>query len=152
MIKFTLPVLAKLGFAAERIYTTLKNRMKCGLGKCGRCNIGATYVCKDGPVFTAARWAGCRRSSNLWSRARAWESLKKMSQPEASAGRSEAGKPAAQRVGVYLLQAAGSASDGLDLQRVAEIAAHLPGVCAVRTLRPSGALHPEQLASEFATG
>jgi NAD(P)H-flavin reductase len=54
MIKFTLPVLAKLGFAAERIYTTLENRMKCGLGKCGRCNIGATYVCKDGPVFTAA--------------------------------------------------------------------------------------------------
>jgi len=50
---------------------------------------------------------------------------------------------------VYLLQAAGSASDGLDLQRVAEIAAHLPGVCAVRTLRPSGALHPEQLASEL---
>jgi NAD(P)H-flavin reductase len=47
-------VLAKLGFAAERIYTTLENRMKCGLGKCGRCNIGATYVCKDGPVFTAA--------------------------------------------------------------------------------------------------
>jgi len=54
MIKLTLPVLAKLGFAAERIYTTLENRMKCGLGKCGRCNIGSTYVCKDGPVFTAA--------------------------------------------------------------------------------------------------
>ena len=55
MIKFTLPVLAKLGFPPERIYTTLENRMKCGLGKCGRCNIGATYVCKDGPVFTAAQ-------------------------------------------------------------------------------------------------
>ena len=54
MIKFTLPVLAKLGFPPERIYTTLENRMKCGFGKCGRCNIGATYVCKDGPVFTAA--------------------------------------------------------------------------------------------------
>ena len=72
-----------------------------------------------------------------------------MSKPEASAGRSEAGKPAAQRVGVYLLQAAGSASAGLDLQRVAEAAAHLPGVCVVRTLRPSGALHPEQLAGEL---
>jgi len=55
MIKFTLPVLLKLGFPEERIYTTLENRMKCGLGKCGRCNIGATYVCKDGPVFTAAQ-------------------------------------------------------------------------------------------------
>jgi sulfhydrogenase subunit gamma (sulfur reductase) len=54
MIKFTLPVLSKLGFAEEQIYTTLENRMKCGLGKCGRCNIGPVYVCKDGPVFTAA--------------------------------------------------------------------------------------------------
>lgn len=55
MIKFTLPALTKLGFPGERVYTTLENRMKCGLGKCGRCNIGATYVCKDGPVFTAAQ-------------------------------------------------------------------------------------------------
>jgi sulfhydrogenase subunit gamma (sulfur reductase) len=55
MIKFTLPVLAKLGFAGDQIYTTLENRMKCGLGKCGRCNIGPVYVCKDGPVFTAAQ-------------------------------------------------------------------------------------------------
>jgi NAD(P)H-flavin reductase len=53
MIKFTLPVLVKLGFKQEKVYTTLENRMKCGLGKCGRCNIGCTYVCKDGPVFTA---------------------------------------------------------------------------------------------------
>ena len=53
MIKFTLPVLVKLGFPNDRIYTTLENRMKCGIGKCGRCNIGSTYVCKDGPVFTA---------------------------------------------------------------------------------------------------
>lgn len=55
MIKFTLPVLQKLGFDLENVYTTLENRMKCGLGKCGRCNIGGTYVCKDGPVFSAAR-------------------------------------------------------------------------------------------------
>ena len=53
MIKFTLPVLEKLGFKQEKVYTTLESRMKCGLGKCGRCNIGCTYVCKDGPVFTA---------------------------------------------------------------------------------------------------
>ncbi len=53
MIKFTLPVLEKLGFKQEKVYTTLENRMKCGLGKCGRCNIGCTYVCKEGPVFTA---------------------------------------------------------------------------------------------------
>lgn len=52
MIKFTIPVLKKIGFKDTDIVTTLENRMKCGLGKCGRCNIGAVYVCKDGPVFT----------------------------------------------------------------------------------------------------
>jgi NAD(P)H-flavin reductase len=52
MIKLTFPVLEKLGFEHNMIYTTLENRMKCGFGKCGRCNIGSTYVCKDGPVFT----------------------------------------------------------------------------------------------------
>lgn len=55
MIKLTLPVLAKLGFAPEQIYTTLENRMKCGVGKCGRCNVGKVFVCKDGPVFTLAQ-------------------------------------------------------------------------------------------------
>lgn len=53
MIKFTLPVLEKLGFSPSNIFTTLENRMKCGFGKCGRCNVGNVYVCKDGPVFTA---------------------------------------------------------------------------------------------------
>lgn len=52
MIKLTMPVLTGLGFPASDIYTTLENRMKCGVGKCGRCNVGNVYVCKDGPVFT----------------------------------------------------------------------------------------------------
>jgi sulfhydrogenase subunit gamma (sulfur reductase) len=52
MIKFTLPELAHLGFSSADTYTTLENRMKCGVGKCGRCNVGSLYVCKDGPVFT----------------------------------------------------------------------------------------------------
>ena len=55
MIKYTFPVLARLGFRDEDIYTTLENRMKCGFGKCGRCNVGKVYVCKDGPVFTLAQ-------------------------------------------------------------------------------------------------
>jgi len=54
MIKFTFPVLQKLGFTDETIYTTLENRMKCGVGKCGRCNVGEVFICKDGPVFTYA--------------------------------------------------------------------------------------------------
>ena len=55
MIKLTMPVLAKLGFTPDQIYTTLENRMKCGVGKCGRCNVGKVFVCKDGPVFTLAQ-------------------------------------------------------------------------------------------------
>ncbi len=51
MIKFTLQGLLELGFSKERIYTTLELRMKCGIGKCGRCNVGDKFVCKDGPVF-----------------------------------------------------------------------------------------------------
>jgi NAD(P)H-flavin reductase len=54
MIKFTLQALEKLGFAPEQIVTTLEKRMKCGIGICGRCNIGDKYVCVDGPVFTLA--------------------------------------------------------------------------------------------------
>jgi NAD(P)H-flavin reductase len=55
MIKFTFPKLMALRFPNERIYTSLEKRMKCGIGKCGRCNIGHLYVCKDGPVFSYAQ-------------------------------------------------------------------------------------------------
>ncbi len=51
MIKFTLQAMIELGFDKTQVYTTMELRMKCGVGKCGRCNIGAKYVCKDGPVF-----------------------------------------------------------------------------------------------------
>ena len=51
MIKFTLAGLVEMGFEKSNVYTTMELRMKCGVGKCGRCNIGDKYVCKDGPVF-----------------------------------------------------------------------------------------------------
>ena len=51
MIKFTLEGLKSLGFKETQVYTTLELRMKCAIGKCGRCNVGSKYVCKDGPVF-----------------------------------------------------------------------------------------------------
>ena len=51
MIKFTLAGLQELGFDKTQVFTTMELRMKCGVGKCGRCNIGSKYVCKDGPVF-----------------------------------------------------------------------------------------------------
>lgn len=54
MLKFTLPVLKELGFPPERTVLSLEMKMKCGIGMCGRCNIGQKYICRDGPVFTLA--------------------------------------------------------------------------------------------------
>ena len=54
MIKYTLLALNELGFKPEQFFLSLEMRMKCGIGKCGRCNIGHKYVCKDGPVFSFA--------------------------------------------------------------------------------------------------
>jgi len=55
MIKFVLQSLEKMGYTPEQIITTLEMRMKCGIGKCGRCNLGSCYVCLDGPVFSLAQ-------------------------------------------------------------------------------------------------
>ena len=55
MIKFTQPVLDNLGYDADHIIMSFENRMKCGIGMCGRCNIGNAFVCKDGPVFTLSQ-------------------------------------------------------------------------------------------------
>jgi sulfhydrogenase subunit gamma (sulfur reductase) len=52
MITRVIDTLIDLGFSGKQIFTTLEMRMKCGIGKCGRCNVGPLYVCKDGPVFT----------------------------------------------------------------------------------------------------
>ena len=52
MIRFTMPVINELGFSPEDVFLSLEMRMKCGIGKCGRCNIGNKFVCKDGPVFS----------------------------------------------------------------------------------------------------
>ncbi|UCC65876.1 MAG: FAD/NAD(P)-binding protein [Deltaproteobacteria bacterium] len=55
MIRFTLQALDGLGFKDDQVITTLERRMKCGIGLCGRCNIGTKYVCTDGPVFSLAQ-------------------------------------------------------------------------------------------------
>ncbi len=55
MIKFVLFGLKELGFEDEQIISTLEKRMKCGVGICGRCNMGTKYVCLDGPVFSYAQ-------------------------------------------------------------------------------------------------
>lgn len=55
MIKFVLQTLEKMGFKPEDVITTLEMNMRCGIGKCGRCNIGEKYICVDGPVFNLAQ-------------------------------------------------------------------------------------------------
>jgi NAD(P)H-flavin reductase len=52
MIKFVVKELLKMGFPDDQLIVSLERMMKCGMGMCGHCNIGAKYVCKDGPVFT----------------------------------------------------------------------------------------------------
>jgi NAD(P)H-flavin reductase len=55
MIKYVLQGLEKMNYTDEQVITTLEMRMKCGIGKCGRCNIGSEYICLDGPVFNLAQ-------------------------------------------------------------------------------------------------
>ncbi len=52
MIRFVIMELLQSGFKDENIYMSLERYMKCGIGKCGHCNIGAKFVCVDGPVFS----------------------------------------------------------------------------------------------------
>lgn len=51
MIKFTIQEILKLGVPEENIWISHERKMCCGLGKCGHCKIGSTYICLDGPVF-----------------------------------------------------------------------------------------------------
>lgn len=52
MIKFAVAALKELGWSDDKIFTTLEMKMQCGIGQCGRCNIGEKFICKDGPVFS----------------------------------------------------------------------------------------------------
>jgi sulfhydrogenase subunit gamma (sulfur reductase) len=59
MIHFVTKMLQeKLGFAPKNNYVTLEARMHCGMGKCGRCNLGEKLVCVDGPVFNMEEVGG----------------------------------------------------------------------------------------------
>ena len=54
MIRFAMMSLDKLGFDSKQNWVTLEAKMKCGIGKCGRCNMGGVFICTDGPVFCFA--------------------------------------------------------------------------------------------------
>ncbi len=62
MIYHATRLLRELGFRDDRSYVTLEARMHCGIGKCGRCNLGEKLVCVDGPVFTMAEVGGLLES------------------------------------------------------------------------------------------
>ena len=51
MIRFAVAEILKLGVAEEQIWVSHERKMCCGLGKCGHCKVGSTYICLDGPVF-----------------------------------------------------------------------------------------------------
>jgi NAD(P)H-flavin reductase len=52
MLHFLFKSLEKAGYTPQQVITTLENKMKCGFGHCGRCNVGSFYVCRDGPVVS----------------------------------------------------------------------------------------------------
>ncbi len=54
MMKFVVRGLLERGFSPDRLYLSLERRMSCGVKKCGNCQIGSKFVCKDGPVFAYA--------------------------------------------------------------------------------------------------
>ena len=54
MYRFVLMELLGKGIPETQIYLSLERRMKCGVGKCGHCQINGLYCCQDGPVFRYA--------------------------------------------------------------------------------------------------
>jgi len=58
MIKYTVEALKEQKWQDENIYTTLEMKMQCGIGQCGRCNMGSIMICKVGPVFNLQQIAG----------------------------------------------------------------------------------------------
>jgi sulfite reductase subunit B len=62
MYRFAIIELKKLELADENIIVSLERRMKCGVGKCGQCQINGVYVCQEGPVFTLAQLRNLREA------------------------------------------------------------------------------------------
>ena len=54
MLRFVARKLVDVGFAPERVYLSMNRNMTCGMGICGRCNVGSRYLCKDGPDLSYA--------------------------------------------------------------------------------------------------
>ena len=65
MMRFTVMELLKRGVAAERTYLSAERNMKCGIGFCGHCQYGPTFVCKDGPVLLSIELAAILGKSEI---------------------------------------------------------------------------------------
>jgi NAD(P)H-flavin reductase len=63
MMRFAAFELEKRGLSAERIFVSIERNMKCGVGLCGHCQWGPTFVCKDGPIFPYSR---VQRLLKIW--------------------------------------------------------------------------------------
>jgi sulfite reductase subunit B len=62
MYRFVINELKKVNLADENIVMSLERRMKCGVGKCGHCQINGVYVCQEGPVFSLAQLRSLREA------------------------------------------------------------------------------------------
>jgi NAD(P)H-flavin reductase len=62
MYRFVIAELKKRELTDENIIVSLERRMKCGVGKCGHCQINGVYVCQEGPVFTLAQLRNLREA------------------------------------------------------------------------------------------
>ncbi len=67
MYKFVAMELFKKGFTEDSIYFSLERRFRCGVGKCGHCQLNDLYVCQDGPVFRYSDLTGRSEAIEVWA-------------------------------------------------------------------------------------
>jgi NAD(P)H-flavin reductase len=65
MMRYAARNLGERGLPAERMYLALERNMRCAVGLCGHCQLGPSFVCKDGPVFAVPAIAPFFRTAGL---------------------------------------------------------------------------------------
>jgi len=63
MMRYTVLELLKRGVDEEKTYISMERNMKCGIGLCGHCQLGSSFVCKDGPVY---RYDNIKHAFTMW--------------------------------------------------------------------------------------
>ncbi len=67
MYRFVAAELLEKGMSEENILFSLERRFKCGMGKCGHCQLNDLYVCQDGPVFRYTDLIGRSEAIEVWA-------------------------------------------------------------------------------------